>query len=129
MGGKRVTKDERERMVEMRNNGMTVAMIAEKMNRSIPVVYVTLNKVDFTMTKKPTEPVVVLDNPNGNILDNFTPLYKRVKYLNKQKKEIEEELRNIRATLQNAIEIIDTGDLAEPIRTWGAIDNGDSQGI
>ena len=119
MGGKRITKEERERIVEMRNDGMTQAKIAEELGRSILSVRSVLDKVDFTSTKKPTEPVVVLENPNGNILNNFTPLYKRVKYLNKQKKEIEEELRNIRATLQNAIEIIDTGDLAEPIRTWG----------
>lgn len=119
MGGKRVTKEERERMVYLRNAGNTIEWIAKEMGRSIPTVKSALYKADFTPTKKPTEPVVVLENPNGNILDNFTPLYKRVKYLNKQKKQIDEELRNIRATLQNAIEIIDTGDLAEPVRTWG----------
>lgn len=119
MGGKRVTKEERERIVYLRNAGNSIDWIAKELGRSIPTVRSVLDKVDFTPKKEPTKPVVVLENPNGNILDNFTPLYKRVKYLNKQKKEIEDELRNIRATLQNAIEIIDTGDLAEPVRTWG----------
>lgn len=129
MGGKRVTKEERERIVYLRNAGNSIDWIAKELGRSVPTVRSALDKVDFTPKKELPKPAVVLENPNGNILDNFTPLYKRVKYLNKQKKEIEDELRNIRATLQNAIEIIDTGDLAEPVRTWGAINNGYDQGI
>lgn len=122
MGGKRLTKDELEKIVKMRNDGNNVQQIANDLGRSYMFVSNALKKADFTPTRKPNE-AVVIENPTGNIIDNFTPLYKRIKYLNEQKEKIDEELLNIRATLQNAIEIIDTGDLAKPVRTWGAIRN------
>lgn len=120
MGGKRLTKEEREQIVEMRNSGMTIAKIAEQLKRSPLTVRSILDKVDFTPVRKTVECVTVAENPIGNIIDNFTPLYKRIKYLNEQKKKIDEELRNLRATLQNGIDIIDSGDTAQPIKpTWG----------
>ena len=124
MGGKRLTKEEREQIVEMRNSGMTIAKIAEQLKRSPLTVRSILDKVDFTPVRKPVECVTVAENPIGNIIDNFTPLYKRIKYLNDQKKKIDEELRNLRATLQNGIDIIDSGDTAQPIKpTWGVLNH------
>lgn len=120
MGGKRLTREEREQIVEMRNSGMTIKAISDEMKRSPITVRAILDKVDTTPVRKPVECVAVAENPAGNIIDNFTPLYKRIKYLNEQKKKINKELRNLRATLQNGIEIIDSGDTAQPVKpTWG----------
>lgn len=118
MGGKRLTKEERERIIQMRDSGNTIVGIAKQLKRSPIAVKAVLDKADFTMVRKPTESVAVVA-PAANIIDNFTPLYKRIKYLNEQKKKIDEELRNLRATLQNGIDIIDSGDTAQPIKpTW-----------
>lgn len=122
MGGKRLTREEREQIVEMQNSGMTIKAISEEMKRSPISVRSVLDKVDATPVKKPVECVTAAENPVGNIIDNFTPLYQRIKYLNEQKIKIDEELRNLRATLQNGIEIIDSGDTAQPVKpTWGVL--------
>lgn len=122
--GKRITKEERDYMVELRNSGMSAEQIAEEMGRCPATIHHNLKKADFTPKTEKNEPIPVLENPQGNIIDNFTPLYKRIKYLNEQKKKIDDELRNIRATLQNAVDIIDSGDTAQPIKpSWGVLNN------
>lgn len=44
-------------------------------------------------------------------LDGFTPMYQRIIELNEQKARIEEELQNIKATLRNAMEIAESGEV------------------
>ena len=111
--GKHIKKEEHDRIVEMRRSGMTLNEIVEETGRPLSTVRFHLKGAKYVK-------VPVTEEPQGNIIDNFTPLYNRIKYLNEQKKKLDDELQNIRATLQNAVNIIDSGDTAQPVKpSWG----------
>lgn len=121
MGGKRLTPGERKKIYSLHDEGMTNLAIADIMKRSPAFICGVLKKrVEFA--REDTKPVMI--SADGSILENFTPLYKRIKYLNEQKIAIDEELRNIKATLKNALDIIESGDTAKPVKPeWGAKPN------
>ena len=107
--GKAITQEEKARMLGLRAQGATLEQISELSGRGISSVKKVLKEEqwkfeDDTAQKDPSA-------PPRDCIAGFTLMYQRIIELNRQKQEINKELHNIRATLRNALEIAESGDV------------------
>lgn len=87
----------------------TQAEIAKKYGVSEASVYNCVKQFGSAAMNnaEPKDPTA----PPRDAMAGFTPLYQRIVELNGEKKRINEELANIKATLQNALEIAESGEI------------------
>lgn len=107
--GKAITQEERARILGLRAQGATLEQISELSGRSISSVQRVLKEEqrkfeDGTAPKDPSA-------PPRDCIAGFTLMYQRIVELNRKKQEINKELHNIMATLRNALEIAESGDV------------------
>lgn len=107
--GKQITAEQRARIVEMRNNGSTLNLIAAHLHISYQAVSRILREEAqrFETEHAPKDPSA----PPRDCIAGFTLMYQRIIELNRQKQEINKELHNIMATMRNALEIAESGDV------------------
>ena len=108
MPGK-LTPELRREIVLMRQNGSKISEIAEKFG----VGTATVNRVIKDEKERSMSAPALKDPtaPPRDAMADFTPLYQRIIELNLQKKRINDELANIKATLRNALEIAENGEV------------------
>lgn len=106
---KRIDADTRAKIVMLQQNGKKISEIAEKFGIGVATVnrIIKDEKERCESDAAPKDPAA----PPRDAIAGFTPLYQRIVELNAEKKRINGELANIKATLRNALEIAENGEV------------------
>lgn len=107
----RLTQEQKSKILKLHECGYTYVDIAKEVGCSQQTVWKTIKHTSKPLgadetDEKQEEPTPPQENVES-WMNGYSPIYKRIKKLMKQKIAIDEELRNIRATLRKGINIID----------------------
>ena len=116
----RLTQEQKSKILKLHECGYTYVDIAKEVGCSQQTVWKTVKHISKPLGADETDETVKTDNSDEkqeeptppqesgkSWMSSYSPMYKRIKELMKQKIAIDEELRSIRATLRKGINIID----------------------
>lgn len=116
--GKRLTDDQKRQIIMLSKNGYSYNEIAGKVDCSAGAVYTTIKKakdchwheLELSLYDSAADEHADQSEEEDDYMNDWKKIYDRIRELTTRRDEIEDELWNLRATLLNAVDMINGKD-------------------